>query len=143
MRNFCCLCILFLFFNQLTAQNNIPPKANYQLASRFSPKKQEKLLFSTAVAASFQPDHKPIGQLRDGPRPAPRATRSRRHCAGRRTCHQNPSRKSQAGIAKPAVSRRNRRKKSVLMRVPEFAILCVSSVFSVTLWWSHDNIHHH
>lgn len=44
---FCCLC--FVVMPGLFAQQPPPVKANYALAARFSPKKQDKLLFSTAA----------------------------------------------------------------------------------------------
>ncbi len=47
------LLIIVFSFNALAAQQPLPPKANYQLAARFSPKKQDKLLFSTAVDAHW------------------------------------------------------------------------------------------
>ena len=53
MRNLFLLFFLISFSIQLTAQQTSPPKANYQLAARFSPKKQEKLLFSTLVDAHW------------------------------------------------------------------------------------------
>ena len=53
MRNLFFLWILLSFHHTLTAQQAPLAKANYQLAARFSPKKQEKLLFSTLVDAHW------------------------------------------------------------------------------------------
>ena len=46
-----CLCLLmaFLFINVTHAQKTPVTKANYSLAARYSPKKVEKLVFSTSV----------------------------------------------------------------------------------------------
>ncbi|MES2772966.1 MAG: DPP IV N-terminal domain-containing protein [Bacteroidota bacterium] len=52
MRKLLMLSLLLVFVLQLAAQENIP-KANYKLASRWSPKKQDKLLFSTIVDAHW------------------------------------------------------------------------------------------
>ncbi len=46
-----CLTMAIAFFSH--AQTAPPVKADYQLASRFSPKKQDKMLFSTAVDAHW------------------------------------------------------------------------------------------
>src|SRR5258705_11019383 len=53
MRNLLFLFVQFTISVNLTAQQALPPKANYQLAARFSQKKQEKLLFSTIVDAHW------------------------------------------------------------------------------------------
>ena len=53
MRNFFCLLMLLAFTVSLSAQQPPAAKANYQLAARFSPKKQDKLLFSTMVDAHW------------------------------------------------------------------------------------------
>ncbi len=53
MRNLLFLFILLTFFIQSIAQQQTAAKANYQLAARFSPKKQDKLLFSTIVDAHW------------------------------------------------------------------------------------------
>ncbi|MEO7310157.1 MAG: DPP IV N-terminal domain-containing protein [Chitinophagaceae bacterium] len=52
MRNFLLICFLFILTIEAKAQ---PPavKANYALAARWSPKKQDKLLFSTVVDAHW------------------------------------------------------------------------------------------
>ena len=49
MKNLLVACTLLLFTTQLTAQPVTATKANYNLAARYSPKKQDKLLFSTSV----------------------------------------------------------------------------------------------
>ena len=53
MRSLLLLLILFAIAADITAQQPLPAKANYQLAARFSQKKQEKLLFSTLVDAHW------------------------------------------------------------------------------------------
>ncbi len=53
MRNFLLLLMLLAFTVTLPAQQSPAIKANYQLAARFSPKKQDKLLFSTIVDAHW------------------------------------------------------------------------------------------
>lgn len=45
--------MLLISFYSICAQQPVSPKSNYQLAARFSPKKQEKLLFSTSVDAHW------------------------------------------------------------------------------------------
>ena len=52
MRTLFFLLILFAFTAHLSAQQTAV-KANYQLAARYSPKKQDKLLFSTIVDAHW------------------------------------------------------------------------------------------
>ncbi|MGZ5190702.1 MAG: hypothetical protein ACXWCZ_06745, partial [Flavisolibacter sp.] len=46
-----CLCLLmaFFFINVIHAQKTPVTKVNYSLAARFSPKKIDKLIFSTSV----------------------------------------------------------------------------------------------
>ncbi|MEO6316891.1 MAG: DPP IV N-terminal domain-containing protein [Chitinophagaceae bacterium] len=53
MRNCIFILLAFIFSFDAAAQQLPPVKANYQLAARFSPKKQEKLLFSTTVDAHW------------------------------------------------------------------------------------------
>jgi len=53
MRGFLLLFILFAFALTVSSQPTPVPKANYQLAARFSQKKQDKLLFSTIVDAHW------------------------------------------------------------------------------------------
>ena len=53
MRSYFMLFLLSIITFALTAQQPGGAKANYQLAARFSPKKQEKLLFSTMVDAHW------------------------------------------------------------------------------------------
>ena len=53
MRNPFSLLLAILFFHLLTAQGQTMGKANYNLAARFSPKKQDRLLFSTNVDAHW------------------------------------------------------------------------------------------
>ncbi len=49
MRKFLSFFISTLIFTSISAQQNFHQKANYELAARFSPKKLEKMIFSTAV----------------------------------------------------------------------------------------------
>jgi dipeptidyl aminopeptidase/acylaminoacyl peptidase len=49
MRKFLSFFISTLIFTSISAQQNFHQKANYDLAARFSPKKLEKMIFSTAV----------------------------------------------------------------------------------------------
>ncbi|MEY4660169.1 MAG: hypothetical protein RLZZ42_121, partial [Bacteroidota bacterium] len=49
MRKFLFLFISMLFITSISAQQNFHQRANYDLAARFSPKKLEKMIFSTAV----------------------------------------------------------------------------------------------
>ena len=53
MRRFILVWTLFAITANLTAQQAPVVKANYQLASRYSPKKMDKLLFSTSVDAHW------------------------------------------------------------------------------------------
>ena len=53
MRKILLLFILVAFTYSLNAQQNLQTKANYQLAARFSPKKLEKMIFSTNVDAHW------------------------------------------------------------------------------------------
>ena len=53
MRKLPALCILLLFIFPALAQQVPVVKANYQLAARFSPKKQDKMVFSTIVDAHW------------------------------------------------------------------------------------------
>ena len=48
-----CFVLLLLAFFQLHAQQSPATKANYQAAARFSPKKLEKMIFSTSVDAHW------------------------------------------------------------------------------------------
>src|SRR5688572_20364394 len=49
MRKFSLLSLLFIIAFTVSAQNTPVTKANYQAAARFSPKKIEKMVFSTSV----------------------------------------------------------------------------------------------
>lgn len=49
MRKFLFFFISMLFITSISAQQNFHQRANYDLAARFSPKKLEKMIFSTAV----------------------------------------------------------------------------------------------
>jgi dipeptidyl aminopeptidase/acylaminoacyl peptidase len=49
MRKFLFFFISILVFTSISAQQNFHQRANYDLAARFSPKKLEKMIFSTAV----------------------------------------------------------------------------------------------
>ena len=53
MRSLLLLCILTIAVISIHAQQSPVVKANYQLAARYSPKKQDKLLFSTIVDAHW------------------------------------------------------------------------------------------
>jgi dipeptidyl-peptidase 4 len=53
MKYYFLLLMLLAFTGALSAQQTPPPKANYRLAARCSPKKQDKLLFSTIVAVHW------------------------------------------------------------------------------------------
>ena len=49
MRKFILLFVMFMFSVSLFAQRMPVTKANYSLAARFSPKKIDRLVFSTSV----------------------------------------------------------------------------------------------